>query len=133
MQTPIPMTGFKKTQPILIFGICFVLAILSWWYLTEQRQSDSKLDLAKQAEIFSRYITNDIDARLPALERMVHRWIEQGGTSKKEFVSDATQYISDIPGFQAIEWVDETYHVRWVVPLKGNEKAENLYLGFEER
>lgn len=123
----------KRTQPVLIFIVCCLLAVSSWWVLTEQRQNSAKTDLKKQAEIFTRYILSDLDARVPALQRAVHRWEEEGGTAKRLFVADAQHYIADNPGLQAIEWVDESYHVRWIVPFEGNEKAENLYLGFEAR
>lgn len=124
---------FSKAQPVLILVICVGLSIFSWWYFTNQHQKDVKLNLSKQTEVFARYIVNDVDTRLPALKRIVLRWEHQGSMNKDAFVADAANYITDNPGIQAIEWVDGTYHIRWVVPLKGNEKAENLFLGFEER
>ena len=38
--------------------------------------------------------------------------------------------MSDV---QAIEWVDRTYQVRWIVPLAGNEAAVGLNLAAESR
>lgn len=42
-------------------------------------------------------------------------------------------HITDMSDVQAIEWVDRTYHVRWVVPLAGNAVAAGLNLAAESR
>lgn len=41
---------------------------------------------------------------------------------------DAAAYLRDLNGYQAIEWVDSTGHIRWIAPLKGNEALLNLDL-----
>ncbi len=41
--------------------------------------------------------------------------------------------MHDILDYQAIAWVDPDLHVRWVAPLKGNERLLHADLGFEER
>ena len=71
-------------------------------------------------------------ARIPALHRLTRRWEIRGGTPRDEFFSDATGYVSDLPGFQALGWVDPGFHVRWLVPLMGNEQAQDLDLAFEK-
>ncbi len=48
------------------------------------------------------------------------------------FESDARSYFTDLPGFQALEWVDLDFHVRWIVPMAGNEQDLGLNLAFEE-
>lgn len=81
----------------------------------------------------SQEVTGQMRNRILALKRMAERWERQGGTPQAEWQVDATNYIRDFPGFQAIEWVDSTYYVRWIVPLAGNEAAQNLNLASEER
>lgn len=78
-------------------------------------------------------IRGELDNRILALGRMARRWEVRGGTPKLEWEADATAYVRDDEGYQAIEWVDSSYYVRWVVPEKGNEAAINLNLGFESR
>jgi diguanylate cyclase (GGDEF)-like protein/PAS domain S-box-containing protein len=67
-----------------------------------------------------------------ALSRFGGRWVYKEGLSKDDFLHEAAAYYKDLPGFQALEWVDKEYYVRWVVPLAGNEQAVDLDLGFEE-
>ncbi|AFY76962.1 PAS domain S-box [Pleurocapsa sp. PCC 7327] len=81
----------------------------------------------------SQEVTGQMRNRILALKRMAERWERQSGTPQAEWQVDATNYIRDFPGFQAIEWVDSAYYVRWIVPLAGNEAAQNLNLASEER
>ncbi len=71
--------------------------------------------------------------RVLALVRMAKRWESRGRTPKQEWEADVALYVAHQPGYQAIEWVDPSFHVRWIVPLKGNEAAQDLDLGFDER
>ncbi|WP_319468446.1 diguanylate cyclase domain-containing protein [uncultured Pseudodesulfovibrio sp.] len=88
--------------------------------------------ILERAKLYTADIQIDLHSRIPALQRIVERWEFRGGTPREEFVRDALAYQNDLPGFQAIEWVDRDYFSRWVVPLFGNEQAVNLDLGFEE-
>ena len=63
---------------------------------------------------------------------MGDRW-EDGLYTQQSWEKDALSYYEDYDNYQALSWVDQTFHVRWIVPLKGNEKAVNLNLAFEER
>jgi PAS domain S-box-containing protein len=81
----------------------------------------------------SQEVMGQMQNRILALERMAERWERQGGSPQAEWQVDATNYIRDFPGFQAIEWVDSAYYVRWIVPLAGNQAAQNLNLASEER
>lgn len=87
----------------------------------------------EQASLFADDIQRDLQSRIPALQRIVNRWQARGGTPEYEFGQDANYYIRDMPGFQAIAWADSSFHVRWVIPLFGNEKAVGLNLGIEKK
>lgn len=41
---------------------------------------------------------------------------------EQDWEKDANQIVKLFPGFQAVEWVDSEYKVRWVAPLEGNEE-----------
>ncbi len=78
-------------------------------------------------------IDADLRNRIPSLVRMARRWEARGGTPKEEWELDARVHLADVPGLQALEWVDKTFHVRWVVPQEGNQKALDLNLAAEEK
>lgn len=71
--------------------------------------------------------------QLGALERLAANWERRGGLDRAEFEAEAGGLARDCSFIQAIEWVDPGFHVRWVVPLAGNEEAQGLALTFEAR
>ena len=107
------------------------LAISALLENQENRQID-QLILTKVAAVKNE-LRVQLDYRILALERMAKRWQVKGGTSKREWEADARAYVSHQKGYQAIEWVDSDYYVRWIIPQEGNEAALNLNLGFESR
>jgi signal transduction histidine kinase/BarA-like signal transduction histidine kinase len=115
-------------------GIGLLVLVVALWQALESHESQAtkhstqiKLELAKQT------LEKVIEERIRGLERMAKRWQQRGGTPRTEWEADAAEYSSTHKIFQAIEWVDATFHVRWVVPLQGNEAARDLNLAFEER
>jgi PAS domain S-box-containing protein len=91
----------------------------------------SKL-LDQELEFVRRQVQNDsaeIDSQLRArtaehvatLSRMAARWKSAGGTQYDLWRADAANLVNAYPGLRALQWIDSTYHVRWVEPLAGNE------------
>ena len=64
---------------------------------------------------------------------MANRWQANDGTPKALWEADADAYVKDFYGYQAIELVDPSFKVRSVVPLAGNEAAQNLDFNRELR
>ncbi|MBI9113047.1 diguanylate cyclase [Maridesulfovibrio ferrireducens] len=118
--------------PILIGVLIFSLVVIFWWTLREEDLSNQHNLVMQYTEKLSANIQADIRSRIPALQRIVNRWEFSGGTPEASFINDAVNYINDLPGFQAIGWVDKTLHVKWIAPLTGNEQAVGIDLGFEK-
>ncbi len=125
--------SFKHRWLPILTGVVLCTVILIIWrelelhevarqHETVQMESRRVLDL----------IEVDIRNRVHALERIVNRWEVRGGTPEDEFIADANAYLAGAPGYQAIAWVDESYHIRWVVPFSGNEQTQDLNLALEE-
>lgn len=135
MNTPEPQYNPQTIPiwlPLLVGTLLSVLVVLLGWHLKENQSDSIKTLTHERAVNFMDDIKRDLDSRVPALQRIVNRWEIRGGTPKREFESDANYYVRDLPGFQAIEWVDQDFIVRWVVPRFENEAALGLDLGFEE-
>ncbi|MGL1934211.1 MAG: response regulator [Fibrobacterales bacterium] len=132
------MEKTKANRTALFTGLCIVVigicASFVAGYLLEAHEVERNSHVFREgAEKQATNIINDLNSRIKALNRMGSRKENDKGVSKKEFYSDVRNYIEDMPGFQAIEWVDENYIVQWVIPLKGNEQAQGLDLAFEKR
>jgi PAS domain S-box-containing protein len=91
-------------------------------------QSDIEADSRKIEQL----ITFQTSNKLLALKRMAQRWISAEGTPYEQWKDDADNYINQLEGLRTIEWVDSTYRIRWIEPQKGNEKALNLDIAFDD-
>ncbi|WP_031482865.1 sensor domain-containing diguanylate cyclase [Maridesulfovibrio frigidus] len=118
--------------PVFIGILLFTLTLVFWWTLREADRADTRNLVKQHADKLSADIQADLRSRIPALQRIVDRWEFNEGTSKASFLDDAGHYIHDLPGFQAIGWVDKNFRVTWIVPMSGNEQAVGLDLGFEK-
>ncbi|WP_460203195.1 response regulator [Scytonema sp. NUACC21] len=119
--------------PVTVGIGVFVLNLLFFQQLIAQQDAHIKRNVELAAATVSHEITAQIQSRTLGLVRMAKRWEMESGTAKPQWEADAFNLYKDYPGFQAIAWADRSYYVRWVVPLAGNEAAQNLKLTFEER
>ena len=111
----------------VLAGTTVAIGVIAVWYVINDRAREhihSATDYATR--INQLLIRQDIDNRLSALDRLAERWTAFGGTPRPVWEADAARYVTDMPGFQAIEWADATLHIRWIVPLDGNEAAQDL-------
>jgi len=123
----------KKLWLSITIGLLLFIVVAGLWWAMEKREDTSRFNMVEsEASIVLDIISVDLRTRIQSLQRIVKRWEVRGGTPKEEFDSDAMMYINDDPGYLALEWVDKTFHVRWIVPLEGNEAALNLDLSFEK-
>lgn len=122
-----------RQLPIFMGAVVFAIALILWQAL----ESEEHIQISRQTELAALNVKNQlseqIQERIWALVSMANRWEKLGKPTEELWVADATLYLKQFDGYQAIEWVDSSYHVRWIVPVVGNEKAKNLYLTFEDR
>lgn len=118
----------------LLLGIVTTIAVLGLWQqLLVQEQLHIQQLVQQEATSIESELNRELSGRILALERMASRWQVSSGTPKALWEVDVANYIEHSYGYQAIEWVDPSFHVRWVVPLTGNEAAQNLDLSQEPR
>lgn len=129
-------TGTKAWQklwiPIVASIIVVILTLLFWQELLFQEKAYIQRNIELATASISHEITSQIQTRSLAIKRMAKRWEIEGGTPKLQWEADANNYFQDYGGFQALEWVDKSYHVRWIVPLAGNEAAQNFNMASEK-
>ena len=59
---------------------------------------------------------SELRARVVPLERLAGRAVDQSDDTTSTIEFDAKLLMSAYPAYQAVEWVDSTYHVGWVTP-----------------
>jgi sensor domain CHASE-containing protein len=104
-------------------------------YMALQSKQDDDIAAAIKAGADSArdQVALRMDARIRGFVRMARRWEFAGTPSQAAWQDDAAAYLHDFPEVQAIEVIDTTHRVRWVVPLAGNEGKLNLNLTIEPR
>jgi sensor domain CHASE-containing protein/two-component sensor histidine kinase len=112
--------------------IVLVVTLTLWQQFKAQGQAISRTHLRQELLVLSQDIFNQVDSAVIAMERMAQRWGSHRGTPKEQWLSDVRNYIEDFDALTTIEWVDKTYHVKWVEPLEGNEKAVGLNIVFDD-
>jgi PAS domain S-box-containing protein len=119
----------KYWLSFLVALILLTVTIFLWRSLRAQESEYVQKTVSVEAESIEKNVELEMRERLLALQRMADRWAkEPDGTSRAAWNNDAQNYYSDFKGFQAVEWIDKTYHIRWLIPAEGNEAAQNIDL-----
>lgn len=118
-------TPISVAVPILVLSVCVWQAMKAW--------ERSKLETVtnENSVAVMHYLERNLENRFSALHRMGERWAINKGTNYDVWKSDAANYVEDLPGVGAVEWIDRTNHVRWVEPLEGNEGVVGMYSSFD--
>lgn len=119
----------KRPKLPWLSGVVVALAVISiWYFLNQQEDAQIKRATVSALSFTERLVRKDLDDRMDSLKRLAQRWELAGGTPKETWYADAVNYLSQQPGYQAIEWADASLYVRWIVPLKGNEEAQGFQI-----
>ncbi|KAB8316775.1 diguanylate cyclase [Tolypothrix campylonemoides VB511288] len=119
--------------PVLIGISISTGTFFVWQALIVEERTQIEQMIQLQSSAVNKSVAAQLQTRIKALQRIGKRWEAWGGIAKANWEYDAMQNIKDFAGFQAIEWLDSTFHVRWIVPLAGNETALNQDLSREAR
>ncbi len=126
--------AYRSSLVVPIFAFLVTAGAGCFFYAEiGERENETIANLtSKEASIIRDTITRDVEASVLALGRMAERWVVRGGPPFDEWQSDARHYVVDQPGLRAVEWIDSSYHVRWVEPIAENEAAIGLDIRFDE-
>ena len=114
--------------PILMGLVVAILTAFIWKALDRQESAQ----IVQMGQLAAASVKSEILAQMEsqtlALVRVAKRWEYLAGTPRGAWEADAKHYTAHNPGSQAVEWVDPSSRVRWIVPLDGNEAALDLDL-----
>ncbi|MEG3980587.1 PAS domain S-box protein [Microcoleus sp. T3B2] len=124
---------FKRLLPFLLGVVASLAVLFTWQQLTLNGQIHIEQLIQQEANAIQLQLSEELSTRMLTLRQMANRWEANGGTPKALWEADADAYVKDFYGYQAIELVDPSFKVRSIVPLAGNEAAQNLDLNLELR
>ncbi|KKO02201.1 hypothetical protein LCGC14_0110660 [marine sediment metagenome] len=109
----------------IIAGLLAVLlgGIFSGWEALENAEiNQTKARLQLESDALARLIEARFEDQATTLQRLADRW-EYQRTRHEIWRGDVGNLLKDYNNFQAIEWVDRHYRMRWIEPLEGNEEV----------
>ncbi|RCJ39568.1 hypothetical protein A6770_38825 [Nostoc minutum NIES-26] len=119
--------------PFFVGILVSIAVVILWQRLLIEEKTDIKQLIQQQAIAIKTELTSELNSHILALERMQRHWELHDGIPQKQWEAQAADHVKDYKGYQAIERVDSSLQVRWIVPLAGNEAAQNLDLSQEPR
>ncbi len=122
-----------KLNRIIFIPIALVIAVaiggnLALIYV--QNQESEKLDIKIQitAEQVGIRLHEFINTRLTRLDFLRERMEHQPLLKESDFRTRALLIQHELPGFQAINWIDENGIIQWITPLSTNQPAMGVNL-----
>jgi sensor domain CHASE-containing protein len=123
------MDNRKKTFITILLIGAIISCVLNFYHNKSIEEYMNK-ELEHHALIIQNHIESSFSHEMFILSVMSSNWERTGGVEKDVWFEQASKVVEHY-NFQAVSWVDGA-HVRWIIPLKGNEKAVDLDLRFEE-
>lgn len=118
---PQRLTIREFTLPALIFLMTSVSTLSLNHILNMNEEVVVQNLVAEQAEKIRSLIDTDTSGKLLALKRMGQRWEAANGTPEPLWRNDAANYIGQMSGLRALEWVDASHRLQWLEVQTGHE------------
>lgn len=133
-----PVTGWivrgllNPTLPAMIFLL--FLGIASGLKLGIDRRDTAQISasLLTEATNLARELEGNFASHVEALHRMAARLEVQPDMPQTVWREDARHYLADFETYQAVEWIDRNYIIRWVEPMEGNEEVIGFNVAFSD-
>jgi diguanylate cyclase (GGDEF)-like protein len=102
--------------PVFIFSLFLLLALGLRFGQSQQDSRQIQANLDTEAEIMANNLQREFNILLLGLRRSADRLHFNGGITEGQWRSDARSYLQDFRVYQAIEWIDRDFFIRWIEP-----------------
>jgi two-component system, cell cycle sensor histidine kinase and response regulator CckA len=99
--------------------VVFALTVME--RLLAQQHFEIQAETKAQALFVKNKLESLSKTRTSPLELLGRRWQIRRQVDHVDMESDAALVMAGYPSYQAIEWVDPTFHVQWTAPAQRNE------------
>jgi diguanylate cyclase (GGDEF)-like protein len=123
-------------SPVFVLVIFLVfLAIASGLRegLIQQDNRQIEANLSNEARALTDNLEREFLVHTQAIGRMAYRLHAQPDMPESRWRMDARNYLEDFGVYQAIEWVDSNYIIRWLEPLAGNQDVVGYNVAFNDQ
>lgn len=122
----------KPVFPAVVLSTFLVIATGLKLGLDSEENTQIRQTLASDTEALARQLEQDFLNHVIALRRMASRLALQPDMPRALWQEDARNYLQDFQTFQAIEWIDRDFIIRWIEPLDGNREALGYNVAFSD-
>lgn len=116
--------------PVAIFLVFLGIALGLQYGIKKQDSESFQRSLDNQAELMARRLEKDFLVHVKAIRRMAERLEVTPSLNRNTWSADADNYREDFGVYQAIEWIDRNFIIRWLEPLEGNENVVGYNVAF---
>lgn len=118
--------------PVVIFLAFLGLAVGLYSGLTHQDDRQIQANLVNESRVLAASMERELTILAEATQRMAFRQESAAEHTKDGWQRDARHYLSDFGVFQAIEWVDKDFFIRWLEPLATNSDVLGFNIAFSD-
>ncbi|MEE2764527.1 MAG: EAL domain-containing protein [Pseudomonadota bacterium] len=119
--------------PALIFLVFLALATGIRHGLDQQDNRQIRASLEHEAVALANGLERDFSIHVKTLQRMAQRLEAMPETPQSIWRADARRYLNDFGVYQAVEWIDRNFIIRWLEPVEGNPDVIGFNVAFSEQ
>ncbi|NQU68236.1 MAG: CHASE domain-containing protein [Candidatus Marinimicrobia bacterium] len=109
--------------PLTFYGILSIVTLIVWWAFEKNTLDDYKSMSNVLSEQISFRIQDDFSYHVTSLHQMKSEWQKTSNRNETEYTKMVFDIIKDYDGFQAINFVDTSGTILWVIPYETNEES----------
>ena len=102
--------------PVFIFFLFLLLALGLRFGQSQQDSRQIQAHLDTEAEIMANNLQREFNILLLSLRRNADRLHTNTGISEAQWRRDARNHLQDFKIYEAIEWIDRDFYIRWIEP-----------------
>lgn len=118
--------------PVVIFLVFLALAAGLRYGLIQQYTGQIQANLENEGRSMAHSLEWEFMVHADAIRRMANRLAEDPQTPEREWREDARNYLEDFRIYQAVEWIDNDFIIRWLEPFATNESVLGYNAAFDE-
>jgi len=128
--TPFVRGLLNPAFPVLIFLVFLAIALGLYFGIEKQDSKQIQANLDNEALSMANRLEREFLVHAEAIRRMAKRREAAPDISREIWEQDARNYLADFGVYQAIEWIDDNFVIRWMEPYEGNEDAIGYNVAF---
>ncbi|MBC9252754.1 diguanylate cyclase [Pseudomonas alcaligenes] len=122
-----PIWPARLALALLLLTLCLA-SLMLWRQLENDQQARLEERLGYQARALARQMESKLHGEVDSLERIARLWNSLGRLPRQAWEEEAGLALADFPAYQSVQWVGPDLHMRWLLPLQGNEAAVDFQL-----